>query len=425
MKRIRYKFILAAIFLMGLCQALSAQNTNTPYSMYGYGILGDRATSLQRQMGGVGYAMQSGRQINVMNPASYASIDSLTFLFDIGADIDFLWSKEGSAKENSIGGGLDYVTMQFPLSKNFGASIGMLPYSSVGYAFGNDIPHGTKSIQGNGGINMAYLGFAGRYAGASLGFNVSYNFGSIVNDYYFTPSTGGNALTEHVMQIRDWDINIGAQYTFDVSRFNHFTLGLTYAPKKSLHGKSWVTTQEIQYETLPDTVGYLRLKDNYYTPNSFGAGISFVHEKVSRFMVEFDFTYQQWSKVKYSPIIASNPADNGNVVFSGMNFDDRMKLALGTEFVPKVRGSYSQRIAYRLGGYFCNDYLNINGNRVREYGLTCGVGLRAPQDKTMINIGLEWKHRQASPVKLIAENYFNVTIGVNFNEVWFWQRKIK
>ena len=59
---------------------LSAQNTTSPYSMYGYGILQDGATSSQRQMGGIGYAMQSGRQINAMNPASYASIDSLTFL---------------------------------------------------------------------------------------------------------------------------------------------------------------------------------------------------------------------------------------------------------------------------------------------------------------------------------------------------------
>ena len=93
--------------------------------------------------------------------------------------------------------------------------------------------------------------------------------------------------------------------------------------------------------------------------------------------------------------------------------------------MPKVRGSYGERIAYRIGGYFCNDYLNIMGNRMREYGVSCGVGLNAPSDKTMINIGLEWKHRSAHPVTLISENYLNITIGVNFNEVWFWQRKIR
>ncbi|MCH5218251.1 MAG: hypothetical protein J1F07_06860 [Muribaculaceae bacterium] len=420
-------FALAA--LLALATPLSAQNISTPYSMYGYGILGDRATSMQRQMGSVGYAMHSGRQINVMNPASYASIDSLTFLFDIGADLTFLWSKEGKTKENSIGGGLDYVTLQFPIAKHFGASIGMLPYSGVGYAFGNDIAHGARENQGSGGINMAYLGFAANYFGLGLGLNVSYNFGTIINDVYVTPSTGGQFLSEHVMEIRDWDVNVGLQYTLPVSKFDAVTLGATYSPKKSLHGKSWVTTQEVQMEARPDTVGYLNLSGNYFTPNSFGVGVNYLHEKVSRLMVEFDFTYQLWSQVKYSEIKGfrdpMSPSTNPDVVFAGMDFSNRMRLGLGGEFVPKVRGSYMERVAYRLGGYFCNDYLNILGNRVREYGLTCGFGFHTPQDKTVINVGFEWKHRTTTPSVLISENYFNITLGLNFNELWFWQRKIR
>ena len=87
----KIRTIIAAVSIVVAASA-SAQTTS-PYSMYGYGIIGDRATSHQRAMGGVGYAMNSGRQINVMNPASYASIDSLTFLFDLGADVSLLWSK--------------------------------------------------------------------------------------------------------------------------------------------------------------------------------------------------------------------------------------------------------------------------------------------------------------------------------------------
>ena len=77
MKLRRFTAILAFIASV-LC--LSAQNgTMTPYSSYGLGVLRDGATSMQRSMGGVGYAMNSGRQINSMNPASYAAIDTLTF----------------------------------------------------------------------------------------------------------------------------------------------------------------------------------------------------------------------------------------------------------------------------------------------------------------------------------------------------------
>ena len=72
----KYKVILAAAMLLAI-GALSAKAQNremSPYSMYGYGMLTDNASSTQRAMGGVGYAMSNGRQINVMNPASYAHV---------------------------------------------------------------------------------------------------------------------------------------------------------------------------------------------------------------------------------------------------------------------------------------------------------------------------------------------------------------
>ena len=143
-------------------------------------------------------------------------------------------------------------------------------------------------------------------------------------------------------------------------------------------------------------------------------------------MVEFDYLWQGWSDCKFDPMYADGDLmDKDNLVFQGMKFNDRTRYAVGAEFVPKLRGNYGERINYRLGAYYCDDYLKINSNSVREYGVTCGFGLPTPEGKTMINLGLEWKHRQASPQTLISENYFNVTLGVNFNEVWFFKRKIK
>lgn len=399
-----------------------AQNVSTPYSMYGYGILGDRATSMQRQMGGVGYAMNSGRQINVMNPASYAAIDSLTFLFDMGADLSFIWSQEGDAKEKSTGGGLDYLTMQFPISKYLGGSVGLLPYSSVGYAFGNDISHGTMENQGSGGINELYLGLSGKIKGFSIGFNVSYDFGNIVNDVFANPSSGSTKF-EHVMEVRDWNIVLGAQYTQKIGRYDRFVLGATYSPKKTLLGTTWATIQETTQESTPTEVARMSLKNHYYTPNSVGAGISYTHERVSRFNVEFDYTWQGWKDCRYSPLYS---IDNPEVVvFNGMEFNNRSRYAAGAEYVPKLRGSYMQRAAYRLGAYYTDDYLKIHGNGVREYGVTAGVGFPTVEGKTMINLGFEWKMRQAHPQALLKENYFNITLGVNFNEVWFFKRKIR
>ncbi len=414
-------YILAILLAWGV-GSVSAQS-NTPYSMYGYGVLGDRATSMQRQMGSVGYAMQSGRQINVLNPASYAAIDSLTFLFDIGGDISFLWSKEEKAKDHSIGGGLDYVTMQFPLGKHLGMSIGLVPYTNVGYAFGSEIKHGAMQNQGSGGISEAYLGLSGKIKGFSLGFNVSYDFGNIINDVYSTPQNSGQTLFQHVMQIRDWNIVVGAQYNVRLNPNDRLTIGATWSPEKAFHGNTWATVQETTYDAQPDTLGRARLYDSYKQPMTIGGGVSFLHERSSRLFVEADVTWQNWSRTPMPALMSKDRP--GLVVFDGMQFRDRLKIAAGAEFIPQVRGNYAQRMAYRLGLSWCNDYIQIQGNRVREFGVTAGIGLHTPGDKTMINIGVEWKNRRAYPAALITENYLNVTVGVNFNEVWFWKRKIK
>ena len=427
----KIRFYLLLMTLLVLAGA-KAQNVNTPYSMYGYGIIGDRATSMQRQMGSVGYAMNGGRQINVMNPASYASVDSMTFLFDMGADVSMLWSKDNTGKSRATGGGLDYVTMQFPLTKYMGASIGLLPYSSVGYAFGNDVSHGTLENNGSGGINQAYLGVSGKIGNFSLGVNVSYDFGTIVNDRYVTPLTGGQVKFEHVMEIRDFNVNIGAQYNIKWNNRNKLVLGLTYSPRKTIHGKTWATQQETNQDARPDTVAYSRMDGRYDLAATWGAGISYSYFRTSRIMVEADITYQEWSKAKYPNLYALDNPDI--VVFRGMNFSDRIKYALGAEYQPRVRGRYYQRMTYRIGGYYVQDYLNLyssadanrhNPNHMREYGVTAGFGFPTPEGRTMINLGFEWKHRQTYPHNLLGENYFNITLGVNFNEVWFWKRKIK
>ena len=275
---------MAATIITGL--AAGAQNsTLTPYSRYGYGILSDNATSAQRAMGGVGYAMNSGRQINVMNPASYAAVDSLTFLFDMGVDFTSLWSKEGTTSENNFGGGLDYITMLFPVTKYMGVSLGILPYSSVGYSFGSEIDNGATARQGSGSINQAYVGWgATPFKNFYAGFNFSYLFGNTVNDVYAYTITGSTSLFQREMKVRDWHLDIGVQYSFDIKPENRITLGVTYSPGKSLHGETYGVYYDTNLDTKPDTVGFTKLNGLYSIPASYGAGINYQWR--NRLMVE-------------------------------------------------------------------------------------------------------------------------------------------
>ncbi len=67
----------------------------------------------------------------------------------------------------------------------------------------------------------------------------------------------------------------------------------------------------------------------------------------------------------------------------------------------------------------------VENNHVRDYGVSVGLGLPAISSKTMINLGFEYHNRQATPDPLLREKYFNVTLGINFNQLWFFQNKLR
>ncbi len=416
-----FKSIAAALAVLIFPAAqIAAQNTTSPYSQFGYGLLNDNTSSAQKQMGGIGYAMHSGRQINVKNPASYAFIDSLTYLFDMGLDFtarrstQTATSEDEAASESKYGGGLDYITMQFPIGKRLGMSIGLLPYSSVGYSFGSKIANGTNSREGTGGFNQLYLGLGGRILdNLSVGANFSYLFGNIINDVYTITNTNSQALFEQLTEVRDFHVEFGAQYFFNINADNRINLGLVYSPKKSLLGHAEVTKYDINADTEPEQVERAKLKGNASLPETWGGGIGYQWR--GRLQLEADFTYQPWSKVKA-------------VNFEGFlphRFADRWQINFGGEYTHNpVRGNYLQRISFRAGGFYNRDYMMVGDNNVKEYGVGFGFGLPTLSSKTVINLGFEYRHRQATPNPLLKENYFNIRLGINFNELWFFRNKL-
>ncbi|MCF0214410.1 MAG: hypothetical protein HUK13_08260 [Muribaculaceae bacterium] len=407
----KIKFTLALL----LVTAISGfAQTDTPYSRFGYGMLGENATSMQSQMGGVGYAMQSGRQINAMNPASYASTDSLTFLFDMGVSLNNVWRSEKDAKDHRIGGGLDYITMQFPLCKFMGMSIGLLPWSSVGYSFGTEIKNGTSSHNGSGGFNTLYAGVSGKIPGGlSLGFNISYLFGTNYNDVYAYTTSSSVSLFELVTQVRDFNFDIGLQYNLKITPEHSLTAGATFSPGKTFLGHSWIQKYDVGHDTDPDTIGYTSLKDKVTRPYKIGVGIAYNIK--NKLFAEVDFSYQPWSKAKIMSY----------ETFATSKFTDRYKIAAGLSYTPAIRGNYLQRMSYRFGAHYTQDYIMVGENKVKEWGLSLGFGLPAPGQKTVINLGFEYIHRQCSPQSLLTENYFNIKLGINFNQLWFMQSKLR
>lgn len=420
MKHLHISLLALLCCLLGGVADAGAQSTEiSPYSRFGYGALSDNANASQRAMGGVGLAMRSGRMINFMNPASYAAIDSVTFLFDISASAKTLSTTEMRGNEKLSGkeftGGLDYVALQFPVTRYGGMAVGLIPYSQVGYSFGSEIMNGTNQHQGSGAINELFVGLSARpFKGLTLGANISYMFGTLLNDTYVYAESS-TSLFERVTEVRDYNLRFGIQYGFNVNPDNYLTVGAIYSPKKSFRGHAYGVKYDVGQDTKNDTIGYASMKGRYDMAETWGVGLSWEWRK--SLTVEADFTYQPWKNVKYRLI-------EGFDQTTGNRFDNRWKAALGAQYVPAMRGSYVKRIHYRLGAYYSNDYIMVGDNSVKEYGVSLGFGLPAPSTKTMINFSVDYRHRQASPQTLVKENYFQFTLGVNINELWFWQNKL-
>lgn len=413
---LKYKTLFICLSIAGI--AFAQNGTTSPYSQFGYGILGDNAIGAQRAMGGVGYALHNNRQINVMNPASYTSMDSLTFLFDIGLTYQNTTTREGDLRESRQSGSIDYIVMQFPLGRYMAGSVGLLPFTNVGYSFASSIDNGTDSREGDGNISQAYVGVSGEpFKGFSIGANVSYLFGNLTNSSSVIPENGSSGIFQTNMRVQDFHLLFGAQYAIEWGKKHTLTLGAVYSPGKDVLGRAYSSTYDVSSSTTIEA-DTLNMKNNYSLASTYGGGISYNYDK--RLTIAADVTYQNWADAKFTNLNIGQTQPSTGV------FNNRLKVALGAEFRPKTIGSnYFEHISYRAGLFYNRSYLKINGNDMNEIGASCGFGFPLATNKSVVNVSFEYINRQCSPVKLITEDHFRISVSLTFNEMWFWQRRFE
>lgn len=438
------RFFLIA-FLVFIAASLSAQMTNSPYSRYGYGVLKDQAVGPSKSMGGIGYGLRQKQGANPMNPASYTSVDSLTFMFDISVNYTSSKLTENGVNQTDDNGGLDYITMLFPLSKRIAMSVGTLPYSSVGYSFGSQETSGgvnyTKTFDGTGGLSQVYGGLAYDVPikGLSLGANASYLFGRLEHTRSLPVISGGSSsnTSSEVMKlkVKALKLDFGLQYQLDISPKNTLVVGAVYSPKidskADYEDVAYIRDANgslISYEG--DTIKNLTAG----IPASFGLGFSSTHD--NRITFGADVTYQKWKDAEFPEKMGDGLAST-----SKDRFNDRWKVAAGFEYaIAPTERNFVKRMRFRGGLNYGNSYLNVAHTDAAgvthykgfdEYGATLGIGLPIKEAEmfggrtSYININLEYKRIDPKIKSMIKEQYFGVSVGINFNEVWFWKNKLR
>ena len=175
--------IIGCLLMTAAVSGVWAQGgTKSPYSQFGLGLLGDQSQSASRGMNGVGYALRQGNQVNTLNPASYASVDSLTMLFDMGLSGQLTHFEDGKVKRNATMANIEYVVGSFRVWKGVGMSFGVLPFTSVGYDYQTttqNLNTGklTESYLGTGGLHQLMLGVGAQFLALGTGEGIQINQG--------------------------------------------------------------------------------------------------------------------------------------------------------------------------------------------------------------------------------------------------------
>ncbi len=423
--------ILTGVFaLSGIAQV---SKTLSPYSMYGLGVMADQSQGFNRGMGGLSAGLRSGTMVNMQNPASYSAVDSLSMIFDFGVSGQITNFKEGGISMNRKSADFDYATALFRVMPKMGVSVGVVPYSNVGYSFttteilSNSTLASLMTYSGTGGFSQAYLGVGYElFKGISVGANFSYFWGN------YEKSIGIAALKESHMnvmlksyqaKVSSYKLDFGAQGQFALNRDNVLTVGATFGLGHKLGAQADMFILNTDSETAAVDTAEVTLSNAFELPMSFGIGAALVHKK--RLTVGADYSFENWGSVSFPHSI------NNSYVMSNSVLRNRHKITIGADWIPEpnamVRRSFFKSIHYKVGASYATPYYYIRDGEKgpHEFALTAGFSIpiiNSWNNRSLLNISAQWVNSQTP--NFIKENSFRVNIGLTFNERWFAKWKV-
>ena len=416
------KIVLLGIILAIIPCIVSAQNgTNSPYTRYGYGILADKAFISQRGMGGIGYGLRNSQMINPMNPASFSSVDSMTFMFDLGLSAQISWFKDALNNERKINGNLEYLALQFPLARKLGIGVGFEPISYVGYNYMDTARLSVESelvqyvSRGRGGLSRVYGALSYEFLDRfSFGVKLSYLFGDITRSNLVTFSSTNNYNTTWMDTLRTYGLlyDFGLQYRHPVGKFKSVTVGAVYSPKTSFGAKvmTGIVRSDPSSGAIMDSKNTSSIDSIFESPETYGLG--FTYNQLGKFTVGADVLYQKWAEAKYY--------DQTNAFYNSL------KLNVGGEFIPNRTGNnLLGRLRYRAGLHHAGSYLKVKNSKYNEYGVNLGLGIPMLDRRSFLNLAFEYSLIRPELSTLIDEQYFKVSLSYTFNELWFFKRKVQ
>ena len=412
------------LIICGLSGFAQNNNTTSPFSRYGIGDLHHYGYGRTAAMGGASLGSRHAVQINSANPASYTANDSLSFIFDFGIDGTFSRYKSDQGTMGAKDVNFRYFSLSWPVTKWFGAAMGIQPYSDMGYEVGyveelSGLENVYHSYKGEGTTSKAFFGTSvSPFKGLSVGANLNYVFGRLSQN---TDIGFNNAQLFYISKtegtrLRDFSLTYGLQYDFKLKKDEFLTLGVTFEKQtditvlyKSLTYKE-IVIGSTKFQDKLDSTYENEAKNIIKLPSTFGVGLSY--NKLNKLEINADYYYAAWSKSTF----LGNTDDL---------ITDRSRISAGFEYIPEAFSirSYYKRIKYRAGIHQENSYLKINDKQIKEIGVSLGVGIPFPKSKSTANFAVEFGKKGTTKDNLVKNNYAKLSLYLNLYDYWFVQRK--
>lgn len=420
------------LLLFAVVFGASAQSDiASPYSRFGLGtVYQNKSNTALQGMGGVSNAMSGMSLINPANPASYAFIDSLTFLADAGFFIKTTSYNTSTYMERGSNASLDYANVAFGVTKWWKTGLGITPASNREYSslvdYSLAVADGTIPYnilyEGAGGLNKASWSNGFRiFDNLSVGVAAHFLFGTIndITTVYFPDNVYLlNGRRSIKLEINDFTFDLGLLYKANIVRDYSLSIGLSYSFNSDLNAVKSAYTRNMfkgygtNVESPIDTIYYVYDKSSKVSyPQGISAGL--VLKKGERWLVGIDFNWDNWKGFQINGVNDS--------------LQNSWNIAIGGCYTPKsnVTSGYMNRVTYRAGFHYDRTCFNFYNTSIDKYAFTFGLGLPIPRSLTSLNIAFELGQLGTIDNNLVKESFFNISIGISIYDRWFVKRKYK
>jgi len=407
----KIKLLLSILLSICLMPALAQNSTSSPYSVFGVGRLAGRGDVKTLSMGQAGVALVSEGWLNTLNPASTASLDSITFYFNM--QLDGIYSSIGNStqSQNNMNGNIGAITMGFRAARGWGMSLGYTPYSNVGYSIqSNKFMLGTSTTypvvyEGSGGLSQIYWTNSVSIArGLSVGLNISYLWGNLKSTELSTyPDLAAEDIyNEKTHYMNNFYFEYGLQYKVSAGahRFgigavanSKTKLGSTYRQRIFNDYTTGISDEETDF-------------DDFAVPRAIKGGISWQMPIGLLFVADYGF--QNWNEI-------NNPKKESTIYIDNHSFN----MGLEYSFSKRTYASYLRRMKYRAGILYNSGYLEIKSVRLEEKGFTAGLAFPLGNRGNVLNVGYEYIDYGTGRKGLLHEKQHTIRVGLTISESWF------